>query len=230
MTKPPMHGRLAVLLALLLGTVQGVAYGGCGEISPTGNAYGPFDYQDYNARARVLGVVERHHFTPDIEALSGKAPRYLAQSISYTLNKFPNHYRALDAMSRLAVKENTEHPIASDYSVDCWFQRAVVFRPRDGRVRMVYGVHLTRLGRMEEAIEHMLAGLRLQPEDARIRYTLGQTYLEIGDYENALRYAHETLAAGHPIDGLREGLERAGHWREPAPAPDEGAPAESIDP
>lgn len=229
MTKSPTYGGPATLLALLLCAV-GTVHAGCGQLSPEGSSFGPFDYRDYNSRARFLNVVERVHFTPEIENLTAQATKYLAGDISYTLTKFPNHYRALDAISRLAVRENTEHPVGSYYSVDCWFQRAVVFRPRDGRVRMVYGVHLTRLGRMEEAIEHMLAGLRLQPEDARIRYTLGQTYLEIGDYENALRYAHETLAAGHPIDGLREGLERAGHWREPAPAPDEGAPAESIDP
>lgn len=202
---------IALFASLLLAGAQGSAMAAtCGMLVKT--AYGPHDYRDYSARARVLPVVERYHFTPGIEDLSAKPSRYLAGDLSYTLNKFPNHYRALDAMSRLAARVGKEQPEGSDHSLDCWFQRAAVFQPGDGIVRLTYGIHLERFGRLEEALKHMEAGLRLEPGNAKILYYLGKLHLRLGHPEEARRYALEAQTAGFPIADLRDALTALGHW------------------
>lgn len=73
------------------GRVQDVA--GCGSLQ---NAFGPFDYRDPAARAESLQVVERYHFTADVEMLRrGKASANVLDDLNYTLRAFPNHHRAL---------------------------------------------------------------------------------------------------------------------------------------
>lgn len=202
---------IALFASLLLVGMQTPATAAtCGLVVKT--SAGPHDYRDYNARARVLPVVERVHFTPGIEDLTAKANRYLAQSISYTLNKFPNHYRALDAMSRLSARVGKSQPDGSDHSVDCWFQRAVVFQPEDGIVRLTYGIHLERIGKPEEALKHMETGLRLEPGNAKVLYYLSRLHLHLGHPEDSRRYALEAQTAGFPIADLREELSALGHW------------------
>jgi hypothetical protein len=50
-------------------------------------------------------------------------------------------------MMNLAQKEKLDKPKGSGFSVDCWFDRAVRFRPEDPNVRMLYGIYLLRKGR-----------------------------------------------------------------------------------
>jgi tetratricopeptide (TPR) repeat protein len=182
----------------------------CGRLIKT--SAGPHDYRF--ASETLLNVVERVHFTPGIEKLTAKPPQYLAQDLSYTLNKFPNHYRALDAISRLSVKVGEPHPRGSDYSVDCWFQRAVVFQPKDAVVRLTYAIHLERLGKYQEALKHTEAGLRLDPKNAKILYYAARFNLRLGNADEARRYALDAQAAGFPIDDLREELIALGHWND----------------
>ena len=208
MTKPHLYPFILSLLGFLLAGAHGVAHGACGQI--TTSAFGPLDYTDYNGRQKVMSV-DRVHFTPKIEALEG-GTRSVAGDLSYTLNVTPNHHRALDAISRLAVREGTEHPIGSDHSVSCWFQRAVVFKPRDTMVRMLYATHLERTGRIDEAIQNLEIALRMRPDDARILYNLGSLHFSKGEFENALHYAKQAYAAGHTATTLRDDLMRLGHW------------------
>jgi tetratricopeptide (TPR) repeat protein len=204
---------VALFTALLMAVMHGPVHAACGNIIEDAGNFGPFDYRDPAHQAKRLPLVENTHFRPEHENLSpDRNTRHLATNIGYTLRKFPNHHRALDAMSRLAVREGTPQPEGSRYTVDCWFQRAVMFQLRDGTVRMLYGVHLSRLGRYEEAIEHMLAGLRVQPDDPRIQYQVGLMYLEIGDYDNAREYARLAYTADFPLTELRDRLAGAGRW------------------
>lgn len=212
MRKPSPH--IMVLLGLLLfaSMQESATAATCGMLIKT--SAGPHDYRDYNARARFLPVVERVHFTTGIEDLTAKPARYLAGDLSYTLNKFPNHYRALDAISRLSVKVGMEQPEGSDYSVDCWFQRAVVFQPEDGIVRLTYGIHLERLGKFREALKHVETALSLEPGNGKVLYHLARLKLRLGEADEARRYALEAQAAGFPINDLREELISLGLWND----------------
>ena len=125
---------------------QGVAP--CGELT---NAYGPFDYRIATDAQKHL--VESAHFTVSVETLkSGSSGAYPGHDIDYTLRAFPNHPRALLAISKLAEKEKTVTPRGANYPVDCYFDRAIRFRPDDSMVRVLFGTHLLRQGNKDKAI------------------------------------------------------------------------------
>ncbi|TQE90816.1 MAG: hypothetical protein FKY71_20345, partial [Spiribacter salinus] len=133
-----------ILLGLvLLLVVPAVWAQSCGSL---GDGYGPYDYTNAEHREERLPIVTRAHFTPQVERLERGQSGHLGGDIDYTLRAFPNHHRALDAMSRLAVREDTHKPSNMRYTVRCWFHRAKEFAPDDGMVWMLEGMHHHRLG------------------------------------------------------------------------------------
>ena len=85
----------------------------CGD--PFKGGFGPFDYR--TARKEDLKIVENAHFTPRIEQLQ-PGERVLSGDLSYTLNVFPNHHRALMAITRLSEREKTQKPDKSHHTID----------------------------------------------------------------------------------------------------------------
>lgn len=177
----------------------------CGELT------GGKDYTDSEDR-KSLGIVEEFHFTPNVEKLIKGQSSYLGGDIDYTLMHFPNHHRALAAMAKLSVREKTQRPKGAAYSVECYFDRAIRFKPEDGVVRMLYGIYLTKLGESEKAIEQLNEAVKLQPENANINYNLGLLYLKKKDYEQAKTYAKKAYELGFPLPGLKNKLMEAGKW------------------
>lgn len=182
----------------------------CGDLA---NAFGPFDYRNTEQR-KNLPIVESHHFTPLVESLMKAATGSLGADIDYTLRAFPNHLRALDAMARLSVREKTARPSGANYSIDCYFDRAIRFRPGDGLTRLAYGTYLATIGETEKSIEHMQEAARLEPDNAAINYNLGLMYLKRKDYAQARDYAKKAYALGFPLPGLRNKLVAAGAWKD----------------
>ncbi|OOG22026.1 hypothetical protein B1C78_15555 [Thioalkalivibrio denitrificans] len=185
----------------------------CGSLE---NHYGPFDYTNSQERAQRLPIVERFHFTNEIATLTttGRVPEYLGRNIAYTLHTFPNHHRALDAMSRLSIMQGRPHPLGARYTVDCYFERAIRWRPNDPTVRLVYGIHHYRAQRLDAAVRELGEALRMAPEDPEVHYNLGLAFLSKGDYAAARRHAVQAYERGYPLPGLRSRLERIGEWVE----------------
>ena len=52
-------------------------------------------------------------------------------------------------------------------------------------------------------------------DSANFRYNLGLAFLDVGDYEHALKHAWRAEALGYELHGLRRRLEAAGKWRNP---------------
>lgn len=182
----------------------------CGNLA---NHYGPFDYRTQNEKQRDL--VERFHFTPSVEQLrAGKSTTVIGADIAYTLHVFPNHPRALNAMSRLAQRQKRPQPAGAAHPVDCYFERAIRFQPKDAAPYLVYGMHLSRSGQAKAAVEAMRIAAELQPDDANVNYNLGLAYFEVKDYENSMKHAKLAYAAGFPLEGLRRMLKKSGHWRD----------------
>ena len=122
-------------------------------------------------------MVESAHFTSNVKNLISGNTSYIAGDIDYTLRAFPNHYSALVAMGKLSLKEKTVRPIGATYPVECYFDRAIRFKPEDGIVRMLYGNYLLKLGgRSDDVIEQYHEAVRLQPENANINYNIGLMY------------------------------------------------------
>jgi Flp pilus assembly protein TadD len=181
----------------------------CGDLA---NAYGPYDYRVAKAE---LKPVEDFHFDIGVERLQRGKSGYLAGDIDYTLRASPNHHRALLAMDKLAAKSGTDHVPRASYSVACYYDRAVRFRPEDGTVRMLYAHYLARKKKPDEAVVQLQHAEKLLGRNANLHYNMGLAYLDMKDYDKALAHAHIAYQLGFPLPGLRNRLERAGKWRDP---------------
>lgn len=183
----------------------------CGEIK-LGSTGG--DYTNSEDKANKLGVVEGYHFTAEVEKLISGTSGTLGADIGYTLDHFPNHHRALAAMGKLGLRDKVKKAAGAKYSVECYFERAIRFKPTDGMVRMVYGDYLLKTGRSHEAREQLQIAADLQPEDPTINYNVGLLYLKQKDYERARTYAKKAYDLGFPLPGLKNQLKQAGKWDE----------------
>ena len=182
----------------------------CGD--PFHNPFGPFDYRTATKGQR--DIVETYHFTQSVETLRhGQSTSKIGADIAYTLRAFPNHPRALLAMADLARREKAPKPKGAEYPVNCWFERAIQFRPDDGMVRLVYGISLARDGKSKEALEQLQRADELIPNDSNVHYNLGLVYFDLKDYGNSLKHAKIAYGLGFPLGGLRSKLKSVHEWR-----------------
>jgi tetratricopeptide (TPR) repeat protein len=197
------------MMALVPGTALGNELD-CGN--PFVNHFGPFDYR--TATDATKHLVESFHFNPGTEQLkNGFGTGYPAGDIAYTLHVFPNHPRALMAMARLGLRDKTPKPKWAAFSVECYFDRAMRFRPDDYNVYLVYGIYLMDLGKTQDAVTQLEHAAELSGENANVHYNLGLAYFALKNYEKALDQAHRAYALGFPLPGLRAKLEKAGKWQ-----------------
>lgn len=193
----------------------------CGDLK---NGYGPFDYRTDRDK---LGIVEQYHFTPEVEALiRGKSSFRMGKDLSYTLNAFPNHHRALMSMMRYGQKLKTPQPPDADYSVECFFLRALRFRPDDTVARMMYATFLSTNARVPEALDELEQVAKAAGDNPFTCYNMGLIYLDMKEYEKALALAHKAMALGFGQTGLRDKLMAIGKWR----APEVPLPPEQLNP
>lgn len=179
---------------------------GCGELR---NAYGPYDYRDPIAKRDNLPVVEAFHFTADVESLRRGNTGTVLGDLKYTLRAFPNHHRALAAVARYAIGGGRFPLDDSIPSADCYFERAIAFRPEDEAVRVIYANYLFKMGERERAREQYEQALRLAPESVEISYVAGLFFLDIGDLARAKKLASVAYAGGYPLPGLKKKIAAA---------------------
>ncbi len=188
-----------------------LAAANCGTLA---NHYGPFDYANPSHVREHLPIVEMHHFNSDVETLkTGMSADIPGPDLDYTLNVFPNHYRALYAMGMLAIRNSNQRvPPGASYSGDCYFHRAISFRPDDPVVRVIFSVYLSKSQRRPEAIKQLETALQFSEKNAEVHYNLGLLYEKSGQDELALKHAKRAYELGYPLPGLRQILERKGIW------------------
>lgn len=204
---------LVSLLALTvsLGVLAQSSTQPCGDLR---SGYGPFDYR--TTRGDKLEIVERYHFTPEVEGLiRGKSSMHIGQDLSYTLGTFPNHHRALMSVMLYGKKLKSPQPPHTSYSIDCFFLRAIRFRPDDTTVRMMYATYLKDNARGPEAIKALEQVEKAAGDDPFIYYNLGLIFMDMKEYEKSLAYAHKATSLGFVQTGLRDKLMALGKWRDP---------------
>lgn len=181
----------------------------CGSLA---NAYGPYDYRTDKDK---LDIVEGAHFTIEVEQLIKGKGGYLGGDIDYTLRAFPNHHRALISMMRFGERVKLPRVPNARYDVECYFMRAIAFRPEDATVRMIYALFLRSKNRTDEAHRQLQAAQEYAGDSAFTHFNVGMVAMDIGDTERALQAAHRAMALGFTRTTLRDRLESAGKWREP---------------
>lgn len=218
---PPWRYSAAVLFSLWA-CHGAVAQINCPPLS--GLPFGP--WERHTAPKFRLEQIESFHFNRDVELLmKGQSSTNIGHDLEYVLLYIPNHHRALNSMMRLGKQVGKDLPPGNKYTIDCWFQRARTFRPKDGMVNLLYSFWLVHRGRKQDAIRELaMAHENMVERTSVFEYNLGLAYLEVGDFENALQAAHNAYAMGSQFPGLRDRLKRAGKWREPPPGAPKAAP------
>ena len=181
--------------------------------------YGPFDYRTDRDK---LPVVENYHFRPEVEALVRSRKMDLPGQLNYTLHAFPNHHRALMALIRYSRQEKSAQPKKVAYSVDCYFDRALRFRPNDTTVRMIFAQYLASTGRQSAAMEQLNQAVEFAGDNGWTHYNIGLVYLELGRYEQAQVQALRAQSLGFDGEELKSQLQSKGQWSSaatPASAP-----------
>jgi hypothetical protein len=207
-------GLLVLALALSAAAAQAQpAPNPCGEL---GNAIGPFDYR--GADKGVLGMVERPHFPPQVEALISGKSGTIGAELDYTLRVFPNHHRALSAVMRYGEKMKSPQPRDLRYSVECYFDRALRFRRDDQIARMLFAQFLMRQKRDADAIGQLAQVAEDAKDNAFTHYNLGLLYFDLQRYDESAKHAQQAYTLGIGRPELRERLQGVGRRLELAEA------------
>lgn len=215
---------LCAFAAVLLGpgfAHAQAAFEECGSLMV--NWSDPFDYNNPADQQR-LQALESHHFTRDVEQLWGHEKCGgnrcgLAGDIDFTLRHYPNHYRALLSMVNYHLRGYDQTDRKMRYTPECYFDRALRFRPKDPTLHMIFGHYLAKTGKAEQALTKYRDALAMAPNSAEAHYNIALLYIDRGDYVRAREHAHKAYSIGYPLPGLRARLERAGQWSEPAANP-----------
>lgn len=185
----------------------------CGSLT---SSFGPYDYRTADAPTRH--VVESNHFNSGVEALRAGMNGTVGGDIGYTLAVFPNHHRALISMMNLGLKLKVPTAPGARHSVECYFDRAMRFKPDDAIVRMIYAKYLASTARRTEAIKQLEVTSGLESANAFTQYNIGLLYLEMNEFDRALAQAHTAQSLGFDRPALKERLIAAKRWREPPAA------------
>ena len=186
-----MKTAFASLLFMGASVAFGQQLSACGSLQ---NAYGPYDYR--KERTGMLEIVERAHFTPEVEMLVRGKAGYLGGDLDYTLRASPNHHRALAATARLAEREGNPQPRNMRYSVDCWFDRGMRFAPDDHVVRFLFVQYLIRTKRAAQAPQHLDHVAAMNPPEALTWLNLALLNADLGRWEIGRTQAEQARAMG----------------------------------
>jgi tetratricopeptide (TPR) repeat protein len=225
-------GALAAALATTLAAAQ--TAGGCG---PLENNFGPYDSREYKdapekdpktGASSNLFLVESAHFLETCEAMVYCAAGTPGREFDYTLRAFPNHHRALVAMVKLAARSNTDKAVDARYTVSCYFNRAIRFKPDDIVVRLLFAVYLKDSKRLDAAREQLREAKALAPTNPFSQYNLGMVAVDLEDYATAVEYARKAYSAGMTQPVLKQRLIGARRWTEADEAASQPGAAEAA--
>ena len=197
----------AVIAVCATGSVSAANY--CGELK---NAYGPFDFRKAASLPQQYNLVISAHFTAEVEQNIKGISSQIAGDLDYTLRAWPNHPRALAAMSRQGIIEKKMTPNGAKWPVDCYFVRALQFAPDDGTVHAVYGNHLLAHGKDAAAMAEFKRAVEMEPDSPSINYNAGLAYFKTKDYDKALLHAQKAYSRNFPFNGLKNKLASVGKW------------------
>ena len=184
----------------------------CGDFNYGSGSIGPLDYRA--TPKDVIEFVESRHFTPNIERLIKGRTGTLGAEIAYTLRAFPNHPRALKSAATLTRRNGGQMPRDMNFSIACWFDRAVAFRPDDIQVRILWAFELLKSKEAAAARGQTQVAEKLAEGSPVAHYNVGLLYFELGDYEKALANAKIAYDGGFNLPGLKDKLSKAGQWKE----------------
>ncbi len=209
---------VAVSGVMLLAHTSAQTLAGCGSLA---NNYGPHDYRDWKDLPEIdpvtkemspLQLVEGAHFIDTCEALIKCKRGSIGADLDYTLRAFPNHHRALVAMMRYGEMTRRPQPPDARFTVDCYFRRALVWRPEDAIARLLYATYLNENKRVADAKVQLKEAAKHAGDNAFTVYNLGMVALDLNDVDMAVDAARRSYGAGMKHTALRQRLQAMNRW------------------
>lgn len=177
-----------------------------GNVELNNNYFGHLD----DFQRSLLKNNENHHLKEAITMMASGKPweiEYVKQNLTYLLPRWPNHPRALQLVSEVAIR--THDPA---YAIE-WFNKAIDAFPRVYQTYVLYGVFLYRINEYSKAEENFRKAEELNPDSSEANYNLGLALFAQHKYKQANRYAQRAYSLGYPLDGLRKLLKKQGAWK-----------------
>lgn len=182
--------RLALALSLMLTSSLACAAG-----------VTPHDYYSGHYDDKLLHNVEKYHLPKARRQMQSEGTLHFAMAdVKFVLAYFPNHPKALQLVSEIARKQGAPK------SADQYYVRALQLFGDSSMTELLYGLHLHRTGRVDQAIEAYHKAIELGPKNANAYYNLGLALLKQGKVDEAKEAAEHAYSLGHPLPGLREML------------------------
>jgi tetratricopeptide (TPR) repeat protein len=209
----------AAICLLASGHQEARASGHCGELAA---AQGPYDYR---TERKWVAFIEGNHFRPEVEALIRGVSGYIGGDIDFVLRHIPNHHRALLAMTRLSERDQWQQPRGATYTVDCYYERALRFRPDDVITRLLFTAYLNKRDRRDEALLHLAQATADAGDNGFTHFNIGLQYVDLRMFDKAADSARRALSLGFPRQDLIDRLRATGHWSESPPPAQASAPS-----
>lgn len=185
---------------------------GCGTFNYDKVALGPLDYR--TTPPDEIEFVEVRHFPANVERLIRGEKGTIGGDIAYTLRVFPNHPRALRSAAEWTRRNGGVMPPDMQYTITCWFDRAVAYRPDDAQVRIVWAFELLKAKQTDAAREQVSKAEELAKDSPQLHYNVGLLYFELKEYDKSMANARIAYEQGFNLPGLKDKLTRAGKWKE----------------
>lgn len=206
-------GAASLLACRVAGAVTMDEVQPCEPIDPTMTAYNyNHDFNDPNSQL-ALRTVEINHFDADVRQLRKGETAPLPHDLDFVLRAFPNDYEALNAMASWQLANKGSAAARGYWTADCYFLRAISFRPNDWKVHYVYAIFLDKARRLPEAAEQYAIAEKDGGSGPDFYYNRGLFEVDAGNLEKARDYARKAREAGNTLPGLAQRIaqaERAG--------------------
>jgi tetratricopeptide (TPR) repeat protein len=191
--------------------------GACGPIGAPLVTIGPYDYR---TERKEVAFIEGNHFQPQVQALIGGVSGTIGAELDFMLRHIPNHHKVLITLIRYGEKLKWVPAPGLRFSYECYFNRAIRFRPDDTSVRLIYATYLNKVSRTSEALDLLADAANAAGDNGFTQYNIGLIYLDMRQYDLARAQAHKARSLGFEKADLQDRLKAAGEWKEPSdPAP-----------
>lgn len=190
----------------------------CGPLREVATAEGRLDYRLKDTSPVVKkGVQDLNRYHTQLaadELRQGSLHLSVIQNLDFSLRHSPNHHWALQLLIQY---DRAGGKFGSYPPPECAFLWARQHAPDDYTVWFLGGYYYWSRKQYKNAEYWYQRALMLEPNLADGHYNLGLLYIDMAEYDKALKHAHSAYALGYPLPGLKQKLQRLGKWREPEP-------------
>jgi len=203
-----------LLLIILLQAISYNAYASLECPSDlTINAFNrPLDYNAPEDQYQIKVNVEKNHFTKKVENLISGEHADIPIDIHFMLRVCPNHYRALNSMAKYQLLKGPPDINAEYWTADCYFKRALLFKPKDWKIYYLYGIYEHKKNNYKEALEKYQKAYSIQENNSELNYNMGLLYFDLNNYDKAREHAQKAYNLGYPLPGLKNMLKSVNKW------------------